>query len=148
MDYIHTSLSWYDITDLVVPIMNWLYGGCLLRYKNCLPFASTRVHIRVLVGSVLLIFSASCVVWLCVFCCLLLISPSVFFNVYYIATRLLLTRKLLNQALLLICLNVTEQLCHKSPWLCSVCRNQNLIRSPFITFHQVCKKSNTLGAIS
>ena len=76
--------------------------------------------------------------------CPFLIAPSVFFNVYFIAIRLLLTRKLLNQALPLICLNITEQLCHKSPLLCSVCRNQNLIRSPFITFHQVCEKSNTL----
>ena len=30
--------------------------------------------------------------------------------------------------------------------ICSVCRNHNLALSPFITYHLVCEKSNTMGA--
>lgn len=154
MDYIYTSLSWYDITDLMIPIMNWLYDGCLLRYMNSLPFASTWVQIRVLVWSALLFFSVSCVVCVCVFCCCFFLrrvfrAPNVAsvsgfssscvscaqscqcLGVVHCWLPLLfsLTRKLLNQALLLICLHVTKQPCHTWPWLCSVCRNQNIIRS-------------------
>ena len=29
--------------------------------------------------------------------------------------------------------------------ICSVCRNHNLALSPFITYHLVCEKSNTMG---
>ena len=44
-----------------------IYYKCLIRSRNCLPFASTRVHPRFFVGSVLLIFFVFCVVKLCVF---------------------------------------------------------------------------------
>ena len=38
-----------------------LHGGCRIRSRNCLPFVSTRVHPRFLVGSVLVIFVVFCV---------------------------------------------------------------------------------------
>ena len=81
-------------------------GGCLLRSKNCLAFASTWVHLQVLVRSVMLIPLVFCVVFyvlcfmcyvlcvlfvvvLCIVCpmlpvsldCSFLISPSVLSNV-------------------------------------------------------------------
>ena len=55
---------------------NEQHGGCLIRSRNCLPFASTRVHHRFLLGlSVLFIFLIFCVVSSC-------IIPSVFSNLY------------------------------------------------------------------
>jgi len=43
------------------------HGGCLIRGRNCLSFASTCVHLRFLVWSVLLIFWVFCVaLWFCV----------------------------------------------------------------------------------
>ena len=44
--------------------------------------------------------------------------------------------------------NVTEYLCHKSPWICSICFNHNPVLSSIMTYHQVCNKSNTTGATS
>jgi hypothetical protein len=75
-------------------------GGCLIRGRNCLPFASTWVHPRFLEGSVLLIYLAFCVVLcfcvlfvfvLCLLCpmlsmsldCPCLITRSVFSGVYF-----------------------------------------------------------------
>ena len=60
----------------------------------------------------------------------------------------LLTRKLLNQGVLVVKLTVTEYLCHKRPRTCSICRNHNLALSSFMTYHRVCSKSNMTGATS
>jgi hypothetical protein len=43
-------------------------------------------------------------------------------------------------------LAVTEYLCHRWLHICSVCRNNNPVPSSFITYNQVCKKSNTANA--
>ena len=43
-------------------------------------------------------------------------------------------------------LTVMDYLCHKSPPICSVCRNHNPIISSFRTYHRVCNKNNTTGA--
>ena len=40
----------------------------------------------------------------------------------------------------------TEYQCHKWPRICSICRNRNPVLSTFMTYHRVCKKSNTTGA--
>jgi hypothetical protein len=69
---------------------------------------------------------------------------------------LLLTRKLLNQWLVprgyaevkMTWLTITEYLCNKWPRKCSICRNQNPVLSPFMTYHRVCNKSNTTDATS
>jgi hypothetical protein len=37
-------------------------------------------------------------------------------------------------------------MCHKLPWQCSVCHNHYLIRSSFMTCHQICNKCTTPGA--
>jgi hypothetical protein len=37
-------------------------------------------------------------------------------------------------------LTITEYLCNKWPWVCSVCRNNNPVLSPFMTYHRVCNK--------
>ena len=39
-------------------------------------------------------------------------------------------------------------LCHKWPRSWSVCRNQNVVLSSFITYHRVCNKSSTTCATS
>ena len=76
---------------------------------------------------------------------------------------LLLTRKLLNQGLLVVKLLKTftsklcavatvtwltamEYLCHKWPRICSVCRNHSPVLSSFMISHRVCNKSNSTGA--
>jgi hypothetical protein len=46
--------------------INEWQGGCLIRSRNCLPFAGTWVHHSFLVGSVLLIVLVFCIVLLCV----------------------------------------------------------------------------------
>ena len=38
-------------------------------------------------------------------------------------------------------------LCHIWPQICSVCRNHNSVLSSFITYHRVCYKRNTTGAV-
>jgi hypothetical protein len=75
---------------------------------------------------------------------------------------LLLTRNLMTQVFLVLKLMpslgmfydchhdlvtppVTEYLCHKWPWICSICRNHNPVLSSFMTYHRVCNKSNTTG---
>jgi hypothetical protein len=40
---------------------------CSIRGRNCLPFMSTWIHPQFLEGSILLIFSNFCVVFLCLF---------------------------------------------------------------------------------
>jgi hypothetical protein len=40
-------------------------------------------------------------------------------------------------------LTVTEYLCHKLPWICSVCRDHNPGLSFFMTSHRVCNNNNT-----
>ena len=66
---------WYSGVQHLLII--WVTWWCLIRGKNCLPFTSTWVHPRFLVGSVLLIFFVFCVVYfflysscvLCAQCC-------------------------------------------------------------------------------
>jgi hypothetical protein len=66
---------WYSGVQHLLII--WVKWWCLIRGKNCLPFTSTWVHPRILVGSVLLIFFVFCVVYfflysscvLCAQCC-------------------------------------------------------------------------------
>ena len=40
---------------------------------------------------------------------------------------------------------VAEYLCPKWPRVCSVCRKHNPVHSSFMTYNQVCNKSNTTG---
>ena len=77
---------------------------------------------------------------------------------------LLLTRKLLNQGFLVVKLksslrkcygrhhdlvNCTEYMCHKWPWIWSVCCNHNVVLSSFKTYQRMgCSKSITTGATS
>jgi hypothetical protein len=80
---------------------------------------------------------------------------------------LLLIRKLLNQWFLglqfkasfqklyghfhsdsMTCLTVKEYLCDKWPWICSVCHNNNLVLSSYMTYHRICNNSNMTGATS
>jgi len=62
--------------------------------------------------------------------------------------------KLLNQGHLVVMLKSSLLkfyrcgLCHKWQQICSICSNHNPFRSTFMTYHQVCKKSNTMGATS
>ena len=44
-------------------------------------------------------------------------------------------------------LTATEYLCHKLPMICYVCCDHNPPLFSFMTFHRVCKKSYTKGAI-
>jgi len=44
-------------------------------------------------------------------------------------------------------LTATEYLCHKWPMICYVCCDRNPLLFSFMTFHRVCKKSYTTGAI-
>jgi hypothetical protein len=39
-------------------------------------------------------------------------------------------------------LTVMKYLCHKWPWMFSICRNHNLNLSSFMTYYRVCNKSN------
>jgi hypothetical protein len=43
-------------------------------------------------------------------------------------------------------LAVTEYLCHKWPWICSICRKHNPVLVSFMTNHWVRQKSNMMGA--
>jgi len=43
---------------------------------------------------------------------------------------------------------ITEYLCHKWSWICSVCRNHNPALSSFMTCYQRCDKSNSTDATS
>jgi hypothetical protein len=45
-------------------------------------------------------------------------------------------------------LTVTEYLCYKRSRKYAVCRNHNLFFSSFMSYHQVCNKSNTTCATS
>ena len=81
---------------------------------------------------------------------------------YHDLLDMVLTRQLLKQGFLLAklkwslrnfygryvmtWLTITEYLCHKWPWMCSVCRNQNQALFPFMTYHLEWNKSNTTGA--
>jgi hypothetical protein len=69
---------------------------------------------------------------------------------------LLLTRKLLDQGMILIKLKSSHRifygrhhdlvkLCHKWPRICSVCRYHNQVIFLFMTYHRVCNKSSTTG---
>jgi chemotaxis signal transduction protein len=40
-----------------------------------------------------------------------------------------------------------EYLCHKSPRLCSICRNHNPVLSSFMTYHRVCNQNTTADTI-
>ena len=46
-----------------------------------------------------------------------------------------------------ICVTVMEYLCHKSPRLCSICRNHNPVLSSFMTYHRVCNQNTTADTI-
>jgi hypothetical protein len=46
--------KYYNVYKRMMMIIN--YGGCLVRDGDCLPYARNRVHLRLLVVSVLLIF--------------------------------------------------------------------------------------------
>ena len=97
-----SSITSKSLTDLI-----WVAWRGLIRNKNRLPFASTWVHLRILVGSALLIlFSFLCSAFLCVlfvfFLCLLnpmlampqdcpfLIAASVCTNVFFLSLRSIL----------------------------------------------------------
>ena len=71
---------------ILIDIVICFVRGSSFRGRNCLPFARNWVHPQVLKGSVLLIFLAFCVVFLCFVCLQLLstflIAPSCFYNVY------------------------------------------------------------------
>jgi hypothetical protein len=43
-------------------------------------------------------------------------------------------------------MSVMEFLCHKLQPICSICHNHNPVLSPFMTYCQLCRKSNKTGA--
>ena len=81
----------------------------------------------------------------------------------FIDRGLLLTRKLLNQGsswlnwsyhfesitvATMTWLTVMVYMCHKSPRICSTCREHFPVLSSFMTYHRVCNYINTTGATS
>jgi hypothetical protein len=76
---------------------------------------------------------------------------------------LLITRKLLNQGsywlscshhfkrfavAIMTWLTVMRYVCHTWPMICSTCRNYNAVLFLFMTYQQVCNKSNTTSVTS
>jgi len=53
---VNTGMYWYTLIICPTWLYIWVTLGCLMRSRNCLPFASTWVHPRVFVGSVFFIF--------------------------------------------------------------------------------------------
>ena len=45
-------------------------------------------------------------------------------------------------------LTIMEYLCHKLPWICSICRKHFPVLSSFTTYYLVCNQVNTTGATS
>ena len=64
---VNTGMYWYKLIIYWTWLYIWVTLWVSYEKRNFLPFASTSVHPRLLVGSVLLIFLVFCVVLLCVF---------------------------------------------------------------------------------
>ena len=92
--------TWPPPTLLIVFVLLYLYnttgdGGSLIRCWSCLPFAGVCVHPRVILGSVLFIVLASCIVvfWFIafVFCLVCPVLPVSLYCPFLIATSILST---------------------------------------------------------
>ena len=87
---------------------------------------------------------------LCEKVCQWLTTSRWFFSCTPVSTINKTDRHDITEILLKVALNTINsnsyRLCHKWPWICSVCRNYNPFLSSLMTFHWVCNKSNMTSA--